>query len=178
MIQALYIVDSSGVSLFFLPLSSVKHFEPNLLSGFLTAEYECFRDAFGEETRRLSLERKEILIRKVTMKTRNLLLVIIHALESEKEDGCLEVLLDHLSEALKKEEQVVKRLPKGVADESGTGLDEIVEQTMKSLPCPYLAKKFMGITHRCEKDDSPIKSHLQCDFAYATQLCQRYKQIV
>jgi hypothetical protein len=162
--------------MYFLPLSSAKQFEPNPMSGFLVAEYECFRDAFGEETRRLSLERKEILIRKVAMKERNLLLVVVHALNSDKEDSYLEALLDRLSDALKKEGGIVKRLPKGVADESCAGIEEIVKQTLKSLRCPYLVKGLMGIKHHCQKDDSAIKSYPQCDFAYATQLCQSYKQ--
>jgi hypothetical protein len=137
-----------------------------------------FSGCLRRGTRRLSLERKEILIRQVNLKERNLLLVIVHALNSEKEDSYLEVLLDHLSEALKKEGRVFKRLPKGVADESSREIEGIVKQTLKSLPCPYLVKGFMGITHRCQKDNSPIRSYLQCDFANATQLCQRYKQSV
>lgn len=177
LIQSLFIVDSSGVCLFSLPLASGKQFEANLLSGFIVAEYECFRDAFGEETRRLSLERKEILIRNIGFRTRKLLLVIVHALNSEKEDGYSAVLLDHLAKALKKKGQVVGRLPKGVADESDTGLGEIVEDTLKSLPCPYLVKGFMGITNHCQKVDSPIKSNQTCDFAYATRQCRRYKQM-
>jgi hypothetical protein len=175
LIQSLYIVDSSGVCLFSLPLASVKQFEPNLLSGFIVAECECFRYAFGEDTKRLSLERREILIRNVGLKTRDLLLVIVHALNSEKENGYTEVLLDHLSKALRKKGHVVRRLPKGVADESDTAFKEIVESTLKSIPCPHLVKGFMGITDHCQKVDSPIKSNQSCDFAYATRLCQYYK---
>lgn len=176
LIDSLYIVDSSGVCLFSLPLSSAKQFEPNLLSGFLVAEYECLRDAYGEDAKRLSLERKEILIHKVPLKTRNLLLVIVHTSNGEKEDGYSEVLLDHLAEALKKEARVVKRLPSGVADESDTGLDRVVEKTLKSLPCPYAARGIMGIKHYCRNDDSPIKNHLLCDFSFATRECTRYKR--
>nr|MDO8135607.1 hypothetical protein [Candidatus Njordarchaeum guaymaensis] len=174
MIESLYIVDSSGLCLFSSPLVPLKQFEPNLVCGFIVAQHHCFQDAFGEETRRFTLEKKEILIQNVDLKDRNVLLAIAHTIGSEKEEKFSRIILDSLTKAFKNNEKIFRNLSEGVTKDFEEEMAELVKKTLKAVPCLHIVKGFLGITDHCDKIDAPITDGRPCDFDYAVSQCEYY----
>jgi hypothetical protein len=174
LIESLYIVDSSGLCLFSAPLVPMKQFEPNLVCGFIVAQQHYFRDAFGEDTKKFTLEKKEILIQTVDLKSRGILLAIAHALGNEKEEKFSKIILDNLAKGLKSKEKVFRSLSDGVTQSFEEEIAELVKKTLKSIPCLYLVKGFLGITDHCDKIDAPITDGRPCDFDYAVKQCEYY----
>nr|MDO8100801.1 hypothetical protein [Candidatus Njordarchaeota archaeon] len=174
MIESLYVVDSSGLCLFSSPRIAVKQFEPNLVCGFIVAQHHLFQDAFGEETRKFTLEKKEILIQNIDLKDRNILLAIAHTIGDEREEKSSKIILDSLTKAFKNKEKIFRNLSGGVTRDFEEEISELVEKTLKAIPCLYLVKGFLGITDHCDKIDAPITDGRPCDFDYAVKRCEYY----
>lgn len=174
MIESLYIVDPSGLCLFSAPLGPTKNFDADLVCGFITAQNQYFKDAFGESTSKFTLEKKEILIQTVDLKGKNVLLAIAHAVGNKKEEKFSKTILDNLAKTLKSKEKVFMNITDGLTRASKEELGKIVEKALKSIPCLFLVKGFLGITDHCEKIDGPITDGRPCDFDYAVKQCDYY----
>ncbi len=174
MIESLYIVDSSGLCLFSSPLGPSKSSDPDLVCGFITAQNQYFKDAFGENTSKFTLEKKEIIMQNVDLKGRSLLLAIAYAIEDKKEEKFSKVILANLAKALKNKESALTIIIEGLTKTLKEELGQVVEKTLSSILCPYLVKGFLGITDHCDKIDAPIRDGRPCDFNYAVKLCEYY----
>jgi hypothetical protein len=75
---------------------------------------------------------------------------------------------------LKSREKVFMNITDGLTRASKEELGEIVEKALKSIPCMYLVKGFLGITDHCDKIDAPITDGRPCDFDYAVRQCDYY----
>ncbi|WXG47372.1 MAG: hypothetical protein WED05_12050 [Candidatus Atabeyarchaeum deiterrae] len=174
MIESLYIVDSSGICLYSAPLSSAKQVGSDMICGFIVAQNQYFQEAFGESTKKFTLEKKEILIQTVDLKSRNVLLALSYNLGDKREESFAKTILDGLSRSLKGKEQIFKNLPGISTKELDEELSKILEKTLKNILCLYLVKGFLGITNHCRKTDTPITDDRPCDFNYAVFHCDRY----
>jgi hypothetical protein len=174
MIESLYIVDSSGLCLFSSPLGSSKILEPNLLCGFITAQNQYFKAAFGENTSKFTLEKKEIILQMVNFENRSLLLAISYTVDDKKEEKFSKIILNNLAKALRSKQVALTIMIEGSTETLGEELGKIVEGTMSSIPCLYLVKGFLGITDHCNKVDAPITDGRPCDFNYAVRQCNYY----
>jgi hypothetical protein len=174
MIESLYIVDSSGLCLFSEPLGSTKSVEPDLVCGFITAQNQYFKDAFGESTSKFTLEKKEIMIQTVDLKSRSLLLALSYAVGDKKEEAYCKVLVNSLSKALRSREGVLRIIAEGPAKTLVDELAQVVEKTFSSILCLYFVKGFLGITDHCNKADVPITDGRPCHFCYAVTECNYY----
>jgi hypothetical protein len=174
MIESLYIIDSSGLCLYSSPLMPMKQFEPNLVCGFIVAQHHYFQDTFGEETRRLMLEKKEILIQTVDTKDKKIILAIAHAIGDEREEKFSKIILDNLAKVIKSKEKVFSKVSDGITQDFEKDVAEIVTKTLRAIPCLYLVKGFMGITDHCNKIDAPITDGRPCDLIYAVNQCEYY----
>jgi hypothetical protein len=174
MIESLYILDSSGLCLLASPLVPMKRFEPNLVSGFIAAQYQYFQDAFGEQTRRFMLEKKEVMIQSTDLKESKILLAIAHTIGNNKEEKFSKIILDNLVKAFKTKEEIFAGLSDGVTKSFAEELSRLVYETLEAIPCLYLVKGFLGITNHCDKIDSPITDSRPCDFQFAVTKCEYY----
>ena len=177
MIESLYVVDSSGLCLFSSTLTRAKEPEPDLVCGFIVAQFQYFRDAYGEETRKFTLEKKQILIQTYEADGKTIILAITHALENEREEKFSAVILDRLVKALKPKEGIFRDIEAGVPKSLQGGIAEIVDDVLKRTSCLYLVKGFMGITDHCDKVDAPTGGR-PCDFNYAVKQCEFYSSRV
>jgi hypothetical protein len=174
MIESLYIVDSSGLCLFSEPLGSARSIEPDLVCGFITAQNQYFKDAFGESTSKFTLERKEIMIQTVELGSRSLLLALAYAAGDKKEEAYSKVLVNSLAKALRTREGILRIIAEGPAKTMRNELGQTVEKTLSNILCLYLVKGFLGITDHCDKADVPITDGRPCHFCYAVNECNYY----
>jgi hypothetical protein len=174
MIESLYIVDSSGLCLFSEPLGPTKSFDPDLVCGFITAQNQYFKDAFGESTSKFTLEKKEIIIRTVDLKSRSLLIALAYAVDDKTEEAYSKVLVNNLAKALRAKESVLRIIVEGPAKTLKDELSQVVEKTFSSIFCLYFVKGFLGITDHCNKVDLPITDGRPCHFQYAVKECNYY----
>lgn len=177
MIESLYIVDSSGLRLFSSPLSGAKQPESDLISGFIVAQFQYFRDAYGEETKKFTLEKKEILIQTYDAEGKTIILAITYESGNEREEKFSALVLDRLAKAIKPKQDIFRGIDGGVPKELQGGIAEIVEDVLRRTACLYLVKGFMGITDHCDKVDAPTGGR-PCDFSYAVRQCEFYSSRV
>jgi hypothetical protein len=173
MIGSLYIVDSSGICLLFAPLMHTKKPNSDLTGGLIVAEDLAFQELLGEAPRKLTLEKREFLIRRVESKKKNVLIAIACALGKEKEERFANIVLERLAERLKKS-KFFDRYTAGAATVPDPELEEAVADTLKGIPCPGLVRGLMGITNYCQKMDAPITDNRSCDYNYAVNECRHY----
>jgi hypothetical protein len=177
LIESLYVVDSSGLCLYSSTLIRSKAPEPDLVCGFIVAQFQYFRDAYGEETRKFTLEKKEMLIQTYEADGKTIILAMTYQLGNEREEKFSSVILNKLAKALKPREGLFRDIDKGVPRVLQGGIAEIVDDVMKGTACLYLVKGFMGITDHCDKVDAPTGGR-PCDFNYATKQCEFYSSRV
>jgi hypothetical protein len=174
MIESLYIVDSSGLCLFSESLGTAKSIDPDLVCGFITAQNQYFKDAFGEATSKFTLEKKEIIIQTVDLKSRSLLLALAYTVDDKTEANYSKVLINSLAKALRTKESVLRIIAEGPASTLKAELGQTVEKTFTSTLCLYFVKGFLGITDHCNKADLPITDGRPCHFNYAIRECNYY----
>jgi len=174
MIESLYVVDSSGLCLFSESLGAAKSIDPDLVCGFITAQNQYFKDAFGETTSKFTLEKKEIIIQTVDLKSRSLLLALAYAVDDKQEANYCKVLVNSLAKALRTKESVLRIIAEGPATTLKAELGQMVEKTFSSTPCLYFVKGFLGLTDHCNKADLPITDGRPCHFYYAVKECNYY----
>jgi hypothetical protein len=167
-------VDSSGLNLFSSPLSGFKQPESDLISGFIVAQFQYFRDAYGEETKKFTLEKKEILIQTYDADGKTIILAIAYESGNEREEKFSALLLDRLAKALKPKQDIFRGIDKGVPKVLQGGIAEIAEEVMKRTACLYLVRGFMGLADHCDKIDAPTGGR-PCDFNYAVKECEFYR---
>jgi hypothetical protein len=154
-------------------LTRAKEPEPDLVCGFIVAQFQYFRDAYGEETRKFTLEKKEIRIQTYEVDGKTMILAVTHALGNDREEKFSAIILDKLIKALKPKEGIFQGIAAGVPKALQGGITEIVDDVFKKTPCLYLVKGFMGITDHCDKVDAPTGGR-PCDFNYAIKQCEFY----
>jgi hypothetical protein len=176
-IESLYVVDSSGLCLFSSTLTGAKQSESDLVCGFIVAQFQYFRDAYGEETKKFTLEKKEIRIQTYEADNQTIILAITYALGNEREEKFSALILDKLAKALKPKEDILASIKEGVPKALEGGIAEIVDDVFKKTACLYLVKGFMGITDHCDKVDAPTGGR-PCDFNYAVKQCEFYSSRV
>ena len=177
MIESLYIIDSSGICLLSAPLMPTRVLNPELTGGFMLAEHLGFRQALGEAPRKLTLEKRGFLIRRVESKKKNLLIAIAYILSEKKGERLAETVLESLAKRLKKG-KFFGRYTEGEAKIPNEELEEAVADTLERIPCPYLIRGLMGITNHCRVIDAPITDSRQCNLGYAVNECQQYARVV
>jgi hypothetical protein len=173
MIESLYIVDSAGICLLSAQLTPGEMLSPHLTSGFIVAEHHGFQEAFGEAPRKLTLEKREFLIRRVESKNKDILIAIAYALGKEKEERFARIVLERLAQRLK-ESKFFEHYTEGAAKLPDEELEKAVVDTLNSIPCPHLVKGLLGITNYCQKIDAAITDSRSCDLNYAVNKCERY----
>lgn len=173
MIESLYVLDSSGLCLYSSTLIRLKQPEPDLICGFIVAQFQYYRDAYGEDTKKFTLERKEIQIQTVEVQSNTIILAVEYSLGNDKEEKFSAALLDRLTRELKSKEEIFGVLGEAVPKALTGGIAEIVDDVLRRIPCLYLVKGFMGLGDHCNKIDAPTGGR-PCDFSYAARECEYY----
>jgi hypothetical protein len=174
MIESLYIMDSSGLCLYSTPLAAKERYDPDLISGFMTAQQKSFKRFYGESTRILTLQKRQILLQNVDIKDRNMLIAIAHEIGNPKEEKTSKTLLEGLVTGLKsRKDRILKEPPSIVTDVIHHELELIVDRTLKSIRCVFFTKGFLASKDQCERTNSPTDGR-PCDFYYAVRQCERY----
>jgi len=173
LIESLYIIDSAGICLISAPLMPVKLLNPELTGGFIVAEHLGFREAIGESPRKLSLEKREFLIRRVESRKKMVLIAIGYAIGEKKDERFAEAVLEGLAERIKKS-NFFKRYIEGEAKVPDEDLQDAVSDTLKEIPCPRLVRGLLGVTNHCQKIGAPIMDNRPCNLKYAVDECQHY----
>ena len=167
-------MDSSGLCLYSAPLAAKERYDPDLISGFMTAQQKSFKQFYGESTKILTLQKRQILLQNVDLKDRNMLIAIAHDIENPKEAKTSKTLLEALVAGLKSRKDRILREPASVVtDAIQHELELIVNKTLKSFRCPFFTKGFLASKDQCERTNSPTGGR-PCDFHYAVKECDRY----
>jgi hypothetical protein len=174
MIESIYIVDSSGLCLYYTPLAAKERYDPDLISGFMIAQQKSFKQFFGESTKVLKLQKRQILLQNVDLKDRNTLIAIAHEIGNEKEEKCSRAIIAALVTGLKnRNDQILKEPASVVTDEIRRELEAIVNKTLKATKCAFFVRGFFVAKDQCERTNSPTGNR-PCDFYYAVNQCERY----
>jgi hypothetical protein len=173
-IESLYIMDSSGLCFYSAPLAAKEHYDPDLISGFMVAQQKSFRQFFGESTKVLSLQKRQILLQSVDLKDRNLLIAIAHEIGNPKEEKISRGIIESLVTGLKSRKDKIFQGPESSATYTiRQELGAIVDKTLKSIRCIFFIKGFLAVKDECERTNSPTGNR-PCDFYYAVKKCERY----
>jgi hypothetical protein len=174
MIESLYIVDSSGLCLYSTPLAAKERYDPDLISGFMIAQQKSFKQFFGESTKVLKLQKRQILLQNLDLKDRNMLIAIAHEIGNEKEEKSSRAIIESLVIGLKsKKDRILKEPASVVTDGIRRELEAIVNKTLKSTKCVFFVKGFLAAKDQCERTNS-ASDNRPCDFYYAVNQCERY----
>jgi hypothetical protein len=174
MIESLYIMDSSGLCLYSAPLAAKERYDPDLISGFMIAQQRSFKQLYGESTRILTLQKKQIILQNVDLKDRNMLIAIANDIGNPKEAKTTKTLLEFLVADLKnRKDRILKEPSSVVTDTIHHELELIVNKALKGVRCPFFAKGFLASKDQCERTSSSTDGR-PCDFCYAVKECDRY----